>query len=103
MTAPESKRQGERGTMTLLGIGLSAMLLFVGGFSLDLWRHWAIGDHSAHRGLWLAFVVCGDSVVMSIEHGFGFDCDIAKVMKDHPLPGSATAAMKLPISQPCSL
>ena len=44
MTAPE--RQGERGTMTLLGIGLSAMLLFVGGFSLDLWR-----AHSERRAL----------------------------------------------------
>ena len=32
--------------MTLLGIGLSAMLLFVGGFSLDLWR-----AHSERRSL----------------------------------------------------
>jgi hypothetical protein len=32
--------------MTLLGIGLSAMLLFVGGFSLDLWR-----AHSERRAL----------------------------------------------------
>lgn len=42
----ESKRVGERGTMTLLGIGLSVMLLFVGGFSLDLWR-----AHSERRAL----------------------------------------------------
>lgn len=32
--------------MTLLGIGLSTMLLFVGGFSLDLWR-----AHSERRAL----------------------------------------------------
>lgn len=31
-------RDGERGTVTLFGIGLATMLLFVGGFSLDLWR-----------------------------------------------------------------
>ncbi len=32
--------------MTLLGIGMSVMLLFVGGFSLDLWR-----AHSERRAL----------------------------------------------------
>lgn len=32
--------------MTLFGIGLSVMLLFVGGFSLDLWR-----AHSERRAL----------------------------------------------------
>ncbi len=31
-------RTGERGSVTLLGLGLSIMLLFVGGFSVDLWR-----------------------------------------------------------------
>lgn len=46
MSAPLADRRGERGTLTLLGIGLSAMLLFVGGFSLDLWR-----AHSERRGL----------------------------------------------------
>lgn len=39
-------RRGERGTMTLFGVGLSVMLLFVGGFSLDLWR-----AHSERRAL----------------------------------------------------
>jgi len=43
---PQTRRAGERGTMTLLGIGLSVMLLFVGGFSLDLWR-----AHSERRAL----------------------------------------------------
>lgn len=32
--------------MTLFGLGLSVMLLFVGGFSLDLWR-----AHSERRSL----------------------------------------------------
>lgn len=40
------QRRSERGTMTLFGIGLSVMLLFVGGFSLDLWR-----AHSERRAL----------------------------------------------------
>lgn len=39
-------RGGERGTVTLFGIGLATMLLFVGGFSLDLWR-----AHSERRAL----------------------------------------------------
>ena len=38
MNASHCQRRHERGTMTLLGIGLSTMLVFVGGFSLDLWR-----------------------------------------------------------------
>ncbi len=46
MSAYQRDRSSERGTMTLLGIGLSAMLLFVGGFSLDLWR-----AHSERRAL----------------------------------------------------
>lgn len=44
--APIMTRRGERGTMTLFGVGLSVMLLFVGGFSLDLWR-----AHSERRAL----------------------------------------------------
>lgn len=39
-------RNLERGTVTLFGIGLSMMLLLVGGFSLDLWR-----AHSERRAL----------------------------------------------------
>lgn len=39
-------RSGERGTVTLFGIGLATMLLAVGGFSLDLWR-----AHSERRAL----------------------------------------------------
>lgn len=38
--------RSERGTITLMGIGLSTMLLFIGGFSLDLWR-----AHSERRAL----------------------------------------------------
>lgn len=32
------RRRRERGSVTLFGVGLVALLLFVGGFSLDLWR-----------------------------------------------------------------
>ena len=46
MNGSRGQRRHERGTMTLLGIGLSTMLLFVGGFSLDLWR-----AHSERRAL----------------------------------------------------
>lgn len=41
-----AERKGERGTATLFGIGLATLLLFVGGFSLDLWR-----AHSERRAL----------------------------------------------------
>jgi hypothetical protein len=40
------ERSAERGTATLFGIGLATLLLFVGGFSLDLWR-----AHSERRAL----------------------------------------------------
>ena len=36
MTAAE--RRGERGSVTLWVLGLSVMMLFVGGIALDLWR-----------------------------------------------------------------
>lgn len=42
----DGKRQTERGSITLFGLGLTMMLLFVGGFSLDLWR-----AHSERRAL----------------------------------------------------
>ena len=42
----ERGQRKERGTVTLLGIGLATLLLFVGGFSVDLWR-----AHSERRAL----------------------------------------------------
>lgn len=40
------RRVRERGSMTLFGLGMVVILLFVGGFSLDLWR-----AHSERRAL----------------------------------------------------
>jgi hypothetical protein len=40
------QRRAERGSLTLFGLGLVTLLLFVGGFSLDLWR-----AHSERRAL----------------------------------------------------
>ncbi len=44
--AAGARHSKQRGSLTLFGIGLTVMLLFVGGFSVDLWR-----AHSERRAL----------------------------------------------------
>lgn len=61
MNASHCQRRHERGTMTLLGIGLSTMLLFVGGFSLDLWR--AHGERRALAELADAAAAAGANAI----------------------------------------
>ena len=77
--------------MTLLGIGLSAMLLFVGGFSLDLWR--AHGERRALAELADAAAAAGaNGIDTSIYRSSGelvLDPSLAELLAWESIVGQA--------------
>ncbi len=59
------RRRGERGQITIFGVGLVMMILIVGGISLDLWR--VVAQHRALGEVADAAAAAGSNGV-DIEH-----------------------------------